>query len=199
MSAWTVPNEPKHVLLLLSFSAAQQYPRWSGSPLMTTAEWSGQQQMAWGLISSRRVTRSLIRFVRISKVEAHRHAAISALGSIGDSRAERCLLSILLNRNESEAMRQWAAEALKGVRRRGHRVTTFLIQALGDPSASVRWSVLSTLGCIGDRSAVAARGRSRRGWATQAKPPCATIANQQFAAQGGRHSACRDFYHGLLD
>jgi hypothetical protein len=48
MSAWTAPNEPKHVLLLLFFSAAQQYQCWCDSPPMTTAEWSGVQQMAWG-------------------------------------------------------------------------------------------------------------------------------------------------------
>jgi HEAT repeat protein len=59
-----------------------------------------------GLITSIRATRSLMRFVSVSKVEAHRHAAVSALGRIGDPRAEQCLLSILLNRNESEAMRQ---------------------------------------------------------------------------------------------
>jgi HEAT repeat protein len=106
-----------------------------------------------GLIKSRRATRSLMRFARISKVEAHRHAAMAALGSIGDPRAEQCLLSTLLNQNESEAMRQWAAEALKGAHRRG-RGTSALVQALRDPSASVRWSVLTTLGCIGDRSAL---------------------------------------------
>jgi hypothetical protein len=43
--------------------------------------------------------------------------------------------------------------------------------------------------------ALAARGRSRRGSATQAKPPAPL---PRINSLRRRHSACRDFYHGLL-
>jgi len=128
-------------------------------PVLSPLATDDNSGVVWGaanglaLVGSRRVTGSLMRFLGISKVEAHRHAAMSALGSIGDPRAEQCLVDVLLNQNESEGMRQWAAEALKGVHRRD-RGSSALIKALRDPSPSVRWSVLTTLGCVGDRSAL---------------------------------------------
>jgi hypothetical protein len=54
---------------------------------------------------------------------------------------------------------------------------------------------------IGPR--LAARGRSRRGSATQAKPPAKPPAPpsriNSLRRRWGRHSACRDFYRGLLE
>jgi bacterioferritin len=44
---------------------------------------------------------------------------------------------------------------------------------------------------------LAARGRSRRGSATQAKPPAPPPRVNSLRRRWGRHSACRDFYHGL--
>jgi hypothetical protein len=45
---------------------------------------------------------------------------------------------------------------------------------------------------------IAARGRSRRRSATQAKPPAPPPRVNSLRRRWGRHSACRDFYHGLL-
>jgi hypothetical protein len=42
------------------------------------------------------------------------------------------------------------------------------------------------------------RGRSRRGSATQAKPPAPPSRINSLRRRWGRHSPCRDFYHGLL-
>jgi hypothetical protein len=47
------------------------------------------------------------------------------------------------------------------------------------------------------RTLVAARGRSRRGSAAQAKPPAPPSRINSLRRGWGRHS-CRDFYHGLL-
>lgn len=107
---------------------------------------------AIALIRSRAVTPSLLRIIRSSTVEAHRQAAISAIGSIGDSRAEKLLIDVLLNQSEPGDTRQFAAEALKGVHDRRRSIQP-LLKALSDPSASVRWSVLTTLGHIGDQRA----------------------------------------------
>ena len=45
---------------------------------------------------------------------------------------------------------------------------------------------------------LAARGRTRRGSATQAKPPAPPSRINSLRLRWGRPSACRDFCHGLL-
>ncbi len=54
----------------------------------------------------------------------------------------------------------------------------------------------SVRGALGNRRPY--RDRSRRGSATQAKPPAPPPRVNSLRRRWGRHSACRDFYHGLI-
>ena len=101
-----------------------------------------------GSIGSRRSTRPFMRIVRTSKIEVHRQQAIFYLGWLRDRRSENLISRVLLT-DVCARTRLLAAEALEMVYC-GRRSVPALIQALPDPSPSVRWSILKTLATIGD-------------------------------------------------
>jgi HEAT repeat protein len=116
-------------------------------------------EVAWGaanalaLIGGRTVTDPLIRIAQHSSYEAARQSAISALGRLRPLRAEGLLCQILLDPDETETTRTFAACALMLPRKR-KKVVDKLLLAVNDPSPSVRWQVLMALGTTGDRGAV---------------------------------------------
>ena len=112
--------------------------------------------VAWGaahalaLIGSRAATRPLMQIVRGSMHEPNRNAAINALGRLRDARAEGLLCQVVTDQAESESTRTFAACALMNPHN-PKRATVYLLRALDDPSAHVRWQALSTLGSTGIR------------------------------------------------
>jgi len=108
---------------------------------------------ALSAIRSQRATSPLMEIVKRSKREEVRNAAINALGSLGDKRAERMLRGILADHTESEFTRSYAAQSL-GFLGRGNLTVASLMGALQDPSPTIRWSALNSLGIIGDRRAI---------------------------------------------
>lgn len=97
-------------------------------------------------LGARRATRLYLDRIRTSTDNGCRQAAIDALRFLEDRRAEPGLAYVLRTDQCSET-RALAAEALSYVHR-GRRSVRALLQALPDPSPSVRWWVLSTLGGI---------------------------------------------------
>jgi HEAT repeat protein len=128
-------------------------------PSMAELADSAIPEVAWGaanalaLIGGRTVTNPLIRIAQDSSHEAARQAAISALGRLRAPRTEGLLCQILLDPNETEKTRTFAACALMHPRKRKNVVDKLLL-AVNDPSPSVRWQVLAALGTTGDRGAV---------------------------------------------
>lgn len=130
-------------------------------PIMIELADSENAGVAWGaahalaLIGSRAATRPLMQIVRQSVFEPARNAAINALGQLHDGRAEGLLCQVLTDRAESENTRTFAACALMNPRN-PKRATVYLLRALDDPSAHVRWQALSALGTTGIRDAAEA-------------------------------------------
>ena len=106
---------------------------------------------ALATIGAKRATRPLMDVVRRSNDERIRHAAISALGRLHDRRSESLLASILLNQDETDSTRTFAAAAL--IFSRTPKAFQALAMASNDPSPSVRWQVMSALGLSGRNGA----------------------------------------------
>lgn len=110
--------------------------------------------VAWGaanalaFIGSRAAILPLMQIVRQSAHEAARNAAINALGRLHDARAEGLICKVLTDQAESESTRTFAACALMNPRN-PKRAIAYLLRALDDPSAHVRWQALSALGTTG--------------------------------------------------
>lgn len=102
---------------------------------------------------SKRATRPLIEVVRGCGDDERRNAAISALSSLRDHRAEATLRGTLANRRESENIRSAAAQALGFLPARRRSVGS-LISALDSPEPLIRWSALNSLGLVGGASSV---------------------------------------------
>ena len=128
-------------------------------PSMIELAESAIPEVAWGaanalaLIGGRTVINPLIEIVQHSPYETARQSAISALGRLRASRAEGLLCQVLLDPNETEKTRTFAACALMHPRKR-KMVVDKLLLAVNDPSASVKWQVLMALGTTGDHGAV---------------------------------------------
>jgi len=85
-----------------------------------------------------------------------RNRAIDVLGMLGDNRAEEALVSFLRDRAAAESTRCCAADAIGGLRQHSDRATVCLLDALKEPSALLRWTVLNTLGIMGDQNTIPA-------------------------------------------
>jgi HEAT repeat protein len=124
-------------------------------PIMLELANSEIAAVAWGaanalaLIGSRAATRPLMQIVRHSAYEPARNAAINALGRLHDARAEGLICEVLTDQAESESTRTFAACALMNPRN-PKRAIVYLLRALDDPSAHVRWQALSALGTTGN-------------------------------------------------
>lgn len=101
------------------------------------------------LMGSTQPTRPLLRLLRHSSREEVRNAVINALGMLRDKRAIDVLVGILTDREESEYTRSYAAEAL-GLLEKTDRTIAALVEALKDPSPTIRWSAINSLGLTGD-------------------------------------------------
>jgi len=99
------------------------------------------------MIGSHRSTLRLVSLIRDSKREDVRRCAVYAIGMLADRRAKQTLCHLLTDQSESEGIRTLAAEALLGLRPRRETIRA-LIDALRDPSPSVRYSALNTLGIV---------------------------------------------------
>lgn len=99
-------------------------------------------------IGTRRATRLLMRTLRGSKDDARRQAALDALRFLEDRRSERLVAHVLLTDGCAQT-RELAAEVMAYVHR-GRRSVRALMQALRDPSPSVRWWVLAAVSGIPD-------------------------------------------------
>jgi HEAT repeat protein len=126
----------------------------SAVPIMVELANSEIPELAWGasnalaFIGSRDATRPLMQIVRQSAHEPARNAAINALGRLRDARAESLIGKVLTDQAESESTRTLAAGALMNPRV-PKRAIPYLLRALEDPSAHVRWQALSALGTTG--------------------------------------------------
>ena len=123
-------------------------------PIMIELANSEVAGVAWGaanalaLIGSPTAIRPLMQIVQRSLPEPTRNAAISALGRLHDARAEGLICQVLIDQNETESTRTFAACALMRPCN-PKRAIGYLIRALDDPSAHVRWQALSALGTTG--------------------------------------------------
>jgi HEAT repeat protein len=63
-------------------------------------------------------------------------------------------VTILSNRAEAESTRCCAADALGGLRQHSNLAMACLLGALSESSALLRWTVLNTLGIMGDQGAL---------------------------------------------
>jgi HEAT repeat protein len=98
------------------------------------------------VLGTRHATRLLIGKLRRSETDTRRQAALDALRFLGDPRSERSVSQVLLT-DKCALTRELAAEVL-GYINRGRRSVRALMQALSDPSPSVRWWALVTLSGI---------------------------------------------------
>lgn len=125
-------------------------------PIMVELAKNEIPEVAWGaanalaLFGNRDAVLPLMQIARGSVHEPARNAAISALGRLHDEQAEGLLCEVLTDQTESEATRTFAACALMTPHDPIH-VVAYLLRALEDPSASVRWQALSALGSTGLR------------------------------------------------
>jgi HEAT repeat protein len=110
---------------------------------------------AVGTIGSRKATRPLMHLVRTMKSSFKRQGVIFALGMLQDKRARSLLERVLADLREDSKTRGLAAEAL-GLLRPKEASVKFLIRALEDPSAEVRYSALCALGALRSRYALLA-------------------------------------------
>jgi HEAT repeat protein len=123
-------------------------------PIMLQLANNESAEVAWGaaralaLIGDRAATRHLMQIVQQSTYEPARNAAINALGRLHDARAEGLFCKVLTDQSESESTRTFAACALMNPRN-PKRAIVYLLRALDDPSAHVRWQALSALGTTG--------------------------------------------------
>jgi HEAT repeat protein len=108
------------------------------------------------MMPSPRVVRPMISLAKGATSIEVRNRAIDVLGTSGDKRAERTLVSILGNRAEVESTRCCAADALAGLRSPSDVAMACLLDALREPSALLRWTVLNTLGIVGNQNTIPA-------------------------------------------
>lgn len=108
------------------------------------------------MMPSPRVVRPMISLaIGATSIEV-RNRAIDVLGTLGDKRAEEILVSILGNLAEAESTRCCAADALAGLRSPSDVAMAALLDALREPSALLRWTVLNTLGIVGNQNTIPA-------------------------------------------
>lgn len=108
------------------------------------------------MMPSRRAVRPMISLAREATRTEVRNRAIDVLGMLGDKRAEETLVSILGNRAEAESTRCCAAEAMAGLGPPSDVAMACLLDALREPSALLRWTVLNTLGIVGNQNTIPA-------------------------------------------
>lgn len=108
------------------------------------------------MIPSRRAVQPMISLAKEATRIEVRNRAIDVLGTLGDKRAEETLVGILSNSAEAESTRRCAADAIGGLRQHSDVAMACLLGVLREPSALLRWTVLNTLGIMGDPSAIPA-------------------------------------------
>jgi HEAT repeat protein len=108
------------------------------------------------MMPSPRAVRPMISLAREATRTEVRNSAIDVLGMLGDKRAEETLVSILGNRAEDESTRCYAAGAMAGLGPPSDVAMACLLDALREPSALVRWTVLNTLGIVGNQNTIPA-------------------------------------------
>jgi HEAT repeat protein len=108
------------------------------------------------MMPSRRATLPMVSLAKEATRTEVRNRAIDVLGTLGDKRAEETLVSILGNRAEDESTRCCAAAAMAGSRPPSDVAMACLLEALREPSALLRWTVLNTLGIVGNQNTIPA-------------------------------------------
>jgi HEAT repeat protein len=112
-----------------------------------------QSVVAIGAIGSLRATRPLLRLLRSTKSKTTRHGVLVALGELADERARRALTGVAVDVKEEDNIRGLAVEAL-GLLKPKRQTSRFLVEALGDPSAGVRFSSLCAISALRDKKAI---------------------------------------------
>ena len=108
---------------------------------------------AVGAIGSRKATRPLLGILQAGTPGAVRRGAVFALMQLADERARGMLVRIAAGAREEEKIRGLATEAL-GMLRPRRRSLRFLIEALHDPCAEVRFASLCALGALREHDAL---------------------------------------------
>jgi len=147
------------------FVAGQLRPPGAARALLRLVRSHPDDPIAWeafsalGLIGDRRVTKPLLRMLDNADSVSRRQMIVYALWPLSDVRARPVLIRTLLDKQEDETTRGFAAEGL-GFVPLSKRSLEALITALGDARVYVRVSALCGLQTAGE--ALRARGKGLR-------------------------------------
>ncbi|MBI3664245.1 MAG: HEAT repeat domain-containing protein [Acidobacteria bacterium] len=137
------------------FVVGQLKPPGSARALLRLVRTHPYDPIAWeafsalGLIGDHRVTKPLLKMLERSKNVSRRQMIVYALWPLSDVRARPVLIKTLLDKEEDETVRGFAAEGL-GMLRPTHRSLEALVSMLEDASVYVRVSALCGLGATGE-------------------------------------------------